>query len=53
MTLDLTQEPESSSAGPARISGNHRPEFSEPTELEAWKPEFWLESVAVIVFGTA
>src|SRR5262245_27764661 len=38
MTLDLTQEPESSSAGPARISGNHRPEFSEPTELEAWKP---------------
>jgi hypothetical protein len=31
MTLDLQQQPESSSVRPARISGNHRPEFPEPT----------------------
>ena len=29
--LDLTQEPESSSPVPTRISGNHRTEFPEPT----------------------
>src|SRR3989454_406686 len=33
MKLDLNQEPESSSSTPARISGNHRPEFPEPTGL--------------------
>src|SRR5439155_25382208 len=30
--LDLTPASEPPSAGPARISGNHRPEFSEPTD---------------------
>jgi len=29
--LDLTPASEPPSPGPARISGNHRPEFSEPT----------------------
>jgi len=33
LKLDLTQEPEASSAAPARIFGNHRPEFSEPTAI--------------------
>ena len=31
MTLDLNHEPTASSSAPASISGNHRPEFSEPT----------------------
>jgi DNA replication protein DnaC len=31
MKLDLQQAPESPSERPARISGNHRPEFPEPT----------------------
>src|SRR5207247_1651705 len=31
--LDLTPASEPPSPGPARISGNHRPEFSEPTQL--------------------
>jgi DNA replication protein DnaC len=31
LKLDLQQQPEPSSAEPARISGNHRPEFPEPT----------------------
>jgi len=33
MKLDLQQPPESSSARPARISGNHRPDFPEPTPV--------------------
>jgi DNA replication protein DnaC len=33
--LDLSQEPAPSSSGPARISGNHRPQFPEPTDDEA------------------
>jgi len=32
--LDLTPASEPPSPGPARISGNHRPEFSEPTPAE-------------------
>src|SRR5205809_3296778 len=32
--LDLTPASEPPSPGPARISGNHRPEFSEPTRAE-------------------
>src|SRR5688572_30383062 len=30
--LDLKPDPEPPSPAPARISGNHRPEFPEPTE---------------------
>src|SRR5437867_12886726 len=36
--LDLTPASEPPSAGPARISGNHRPEFSEPTDISAGCP---------------
>jgi DNA replication protein DnaC len=34
LKLDLTQSAESPSTEPARISGNHRPEFPEPTPSE-------------------
>jgi hypothetical protein len=36
LTLDRQQPPVAPSAAPARISGNHRPEFPEPTH--AWGP---------------
>jgi DNA replication protein DnaC len=34
LPLDLNQPPEPSSQEPARISGNHRPQFPEPTDGE-------------------
>jgi DNA replication protein DnaC len=35
LKLDLTHGEEPPSAGPARISGNHRPEFPEPTRRDS------------------
>ena len=38
--LDLNHEPEPSSSAPARISGNHRPQFPEPTGVSAYFEQF-------------